>query len=198
MNRPQENTEFRKRILGKRRRRGVYVLELVLILPIVLLVLMILYQVSVMLTSYQVMRLAVFTASSAAVQADPNQDLKTQIENSLKASLSNYYLGKDLTEADCITWAQDSTAWTNDSNAGKKILYRILIPDGKNADGSQKWKYFPESTAGSSTPLSGTFALEVRFQNLAERFPQYWVLSRFVGVDDAKSSSIVLSQVTAK
>ncbi len=171
----------------KKTRRGIFILELTLILPIILLTLAILYQVSIMLTSYQVMRMTAFNASRAAAEASTADELEAKVSQTIKASVENCFLGKtlsqDVSNPDII-FISDKNAW--DSLDGK-ILYRILQYDDADSD-APKWKY----VAKNSLP-NGIFALEVKFQNL-DNFTSYWVLPLFVGVNK-KNASIVLSQV---
>lgn len=181
-------------------RRGVFVLELTLILPIILLTLTILYQVSVMMTSYQVMRTATFNASRAVADVLQNASQNTQNESQLKqelennvsnvilASVGNCFLGKDLAKDNIkkeIVFASNKTDW---ENTDAKILYRVLKLKTNQNDSSPNvnWQYC------DSLP-DGIFAVEVKFQRL-DRFTSYWVLPLFVGVEK-KNSSIVLSQV---
>lgn len=189
MSNPQTFSSTKRFFRKNTPRRGVFVLELVLLLPVILLVLMILYQVSIMMTSYQVMRMAVFNASRAAAEASNSGELETDVSQAIKTSVENYFLGRGLslnTSDKNIIYAASKTEWESEKG---RIKYRILKLDEN--DQSNPWKYL----AKDSLP-DGIFALEVKFQNLDD-FTSYWVLPLFTGVDE-KNASMVLSQVTSR
>lgn len=186
MSNPQTFSSTKRFFRKNTPRRGVFVLELVLLLPVILLVLMILYQVSIMMTSYQVMRMAVFNASRTAAEASNSGKLETDVSQAIKTSVENYFLGRGLslnTSDKNIIYATSKTEWESEKG---RIKYRILELNEK----SNSWKYL----AKDSLP-DGIFALEVKFQNLDD-FTSYWVLPLFTGVDE-KNASMVLSQVTS-
>lgn len=188
MSNPQTFSSTKRFFRKNTPRRGVFVLELVLLLPVILLVLMILYQVSIMMTSYQVMRMAVFNASRAAAEASNSGELETDVSQAIKTSVENYFLGRGLslnTSDKNIIYAASKTEWESEKG---RIKYRIL--ELNETDQSNTWKYL----AKDSLP-DGIFALEVKFQNLDD-FTSYWVLPLFTGVDE-KNASMVLSQVTS-
>ncbi|MDO4630208.1 MAG: hypothetical protein Q4C70_13595 [Planctomycetia bacterium] len=132
-------------------RRGVFMLELILILPIILLVLTILYQVSVMMTTYQTLRMACFNATSVCTKS-ANLDETTflnEIGNTIKDSIQGYYFDQV-----SITPALSTTEWeTQDSINVSQIKYRILKRDGNS------WQYL------SAPPAPGdVFALEIKLE----------------------------------
>lgn len=189
MSNPQTFSSTKRFFRKNTPRRGVFVLELVLLLPVILLVLMILYQVSIMMTSYQVMRMAVFNASRTAAEASNSGELETNVSQAIKTSVENYFLGRGLslnTSDKNIIYAASKTEWESEKG---RIKYRIL--ELNETDQSNPWKYL----AKDSLP-DGIFALEVKFQNLDD-FTSYWVLPLFTGVDK-KNASMVLSQVTSR
>ncbi len=164
-------------------RRGVFMLELILILPIILLVLSILYQVSVMMTTYQTLRMACFNASTACAKG-------LDVETALKNSIQGYYFGGiTVTRADSSTWTSEKTPTTS------QIKYRILKQTGTAE--IPTWEYFTDT----SVPASGdTFAVEIKLE-VAEAddvFKSYWLLRNFAGVDTTGSNSMTLSQVSAR
>ena len=67
----------------------MFVLELILLLPIILLTLVLLYQVSVMMTTYQALRMTVFNASTAFAQNPVGPD----VENTIQAAIQGHYFG---------------------------------------------------------------------------------------------------------
>lgn len=180
---------------GRHSRRGVYVLELVLILPIILLVLMILYQVSVMMTTYQALRTTAFNAafafSGAAATADTTNNVQNNAQNAISESIASYYFGHPA----AFTCAVSENAWNmTPGSTAYVVKYRLLT----SADGTN-WTYYNPVDAASGAIESGThIAVELKLENADDAFPGYWILSRFVGVQAAKSEQMVLSQVTVK
>ena len=117
MSNPQTFSSTKRFFRKNTPRRGVFVLELVLLLPVILLVLMILYQVSIMMTSYQVMRMAVFNASRAAAEASNSGKLETDVSQAIKTSVENYFLGRGLslnTSDKNIIYAASKTEWESE------------------------------------------------------------------------------------
>lgn len=167
-------------------RRGVFMLELILILPIILLVLSILYQVSVMMTTYQTLRMACFNASTACVKGKTSQEVETAIKNSIQG----YYFGNlPLVYADSAEkWGQNPETTPTTS----QIKYRILkYTELKETP----WSYFTEFPSSN-----GVLAVEIKLEiaDTDATFKRYWLLRNFAGVDTTGSNSMTLSQVSAR
>lgn len=168
---------FRQRTA--RRRDGMFVLELILILPIILLVFVLLYQVSVMMTTYQALRLTVFNASEAFAQ---NQN-QTIVAQTIQSAIQGYYFGNAaVVQATSSNWAT-----TPDNTASVK--YRLLY----STDSGTSWHYY------TGTPLANgnLIAVELKLENAENVYKRYWLLSRFANVPAVQSGSMVLSQITA-
>jgi len=167
-----------------RPRGGMFILELILLLPIILLVLVLLYQVSVMMTTYQALRLTVFNAATAFAQAPTAATAGTNVTATIKDSISGYYFG-DAT----VTQATDSTGWTTTSGSTAIIKYRLLY----STDSGTNWKYYD---SGTSLATGNWLAVELKLENAENAYKRYWLLSQFVNVTPVQSSSMVLSQIT--
>lgn len=162
-----------------RRRGGMFVLELILLLPIILLVLVLLYQVSVMMTTYQALRVTVFDASTAFAQTPDG----SSVEETIAAAIQGYYFG----DAE-VEWAEDDSGWATTPSSTASVKYRLLYMDSGN-----NWRYY------SGTPIANgsLIAVELKLENAEKAYKRYWLLSRFAGVSAVQSSSMVLSQITA-
>ncbi len=169
-------------------------LELVLILPIILLVLMILYQVSIMMTTYQALRTTTFNASMAFSKADTSY-IKTNVENAISTSIANYYFGSP-TAVTCATSSTGTSGWTTDAASTAYVVkYRLLT----SADDGASWTYYdPTAATPAEIPFGRFIAVELKLENADDAFPGYWILAHFIGVDAVKSETMVLSQVTTK
>lgn len=170
---------FRQR--SARRRGGMFVLELILLLPIILLVFVLLYQVSVMMTTYQALRVTVFDASEAFAQ----NPLGTDVANTIQSAIQGYYFGDA-----AVVQAADSN-WETTSSDTPSVKYRLLY----STDFGTSWKYY---VPGTTTLTSGNLiAVELKLENAEKAYKRYWLLSRFANVSAVQSGSMVLSQITA-
>ena len=171
---------FRQR--SARRRGGVFVLELILLLPIILLVLVLLYQVSIMMTTYQALRVTVFDASTAFAQNPVGSD----VANTIQAAIQGHYFGDAAVE-----WAEDDSGWATTPGNTASVKYRLLY----YTDSGAKWNYYdPENTTLASGDL---IAVELKLENAEKAYKRYWLLNRFANVQAVQSGSMVLSQITA-
>ena len=176
---------------GVQPRRGVYVLELILILPVILLVLVLLYQVSIMMTTWQTLRTTALNAVITYSQADSagTGGIPQQVENAIQESIRNYYFGNC-----AILRAENSAGWAT-SGSVCRIRYRLLYRS-KDAAENAPWSYYDPA---SSTLAAGDFlAVELKLENADDAFPGYWLLARFTGVNAVQSESMVLSQFSAR
>ncbi len=84
----------------KSTRRGSLTLELVLILPIIFLMVALIYQVSVMLMTYQAVQSAAMLAAKVAVRSGADD---TQVKNAVEAATTGWYFTKGTTPATTTT-----------------------------------------------------------------------------------------------
>ena len=168
---------FRQR--SARRRGGMFVLELILLLPIILLVLVLLYQVSVMMTTYQALRVAVFDASEAFAQNPAGTD----VANTIESAIQGYYFG------DAAVVQANSSNWNTTSSSGASLKYRLLY----STDSGASWNYY----TGASLTAGNLIAVELKLENAEKAYKRYWLLNRFANVQAVQSGSMVLSQITA-
>ena len=169
---------FRQRFA--RRRGGMFVLELILLLPIILLVFVLLYQVSVMMTTYQALRVTVFDAATAFAQNPVGAD----VEETIGASIQGYYFGDA-----AVVQAVNASGWTTPSRTAS-VKYRLLY----STDFGASWNYY---VPGASLASGNLIAVELKLENAENAYKRYWLLSRFTDVSAVQSSSMVLSQITA-
>lgn len=170
---------FRQR--SARRRGGMFVLELILLLPIILLVLVLLYQVSVMMTTYQALRVTVFNASTAFAQNPVGSD----VEDTIESAIQGYYFGDAVVEQ-----AESASDWATTPSRTASVKYRLLY----STDFGASWNYY---VPGASLANGNLIAVELKLENAENAYKRYWLLSRFANVSAVQSSSMVLSQITA-
>ena len=169
---------FRQR--SARRRGGMFVLELILLLPIILLVLVLLYQVSVMMMTYQALRVTVFDAATAFAQ----NPVGTDVAKTIESAIQGYYFG----DAEVVP-VTDSSSWDTTPANTATVKYRLLY----SFDSGNTWKYYTGTTLESGNLI----AVELKLENAEKAYKRYWLLSRFANVRAIQSSSMVLSQITA-
>ena len=162
-----------------RRRGGMFVLELILLLPIILLVFVLLYQVSVMMTTYQALRLTVFNASEAFAQ----NPLGTDVANTIQSAIQGYYFG------DAAVVQATGSNWETASSSSASVKYRLLY----STDYGASWDYY---VPGMTLANGSLIAVELKLENAEKAYKRYWLLSRFANVSAVQSGSMVLSQIT--
>ncbi|MDO4424268.1 MAG: TadE/TadG family type IV pilus assembly protein [Planctomycetia bacterium] len=148
------------------RRRGALTMELILIFPVVMLLFILFYQVSVMLLTYHSLQTAVNHAAAAAADAEKISDISDVMKNAVR---SWYY------EPDEITPTTKADSWEN----AKKFSFRILVaPDPSN--GQVQWAY-----AESDDDLTNAkiVAVEAKLPKLSRNYGNYWLLPQFKGVN---------------
>ncbi len=170
---------FRQR--SARRRGGMFVLELILILPIILLVLVLLYQVSVMMTTYQALRMTVFNASTAFAQNPVGSD----VADTIQAAIQGHYFGDA-----AVVQAENAEGWNTAPSSTASVKYRLLY----STDSGESWNYYDP---GMTFTNGNLIAVELKLENAEKAYKRYWLLSRFANVSAVQSSSMVLSQITA-
>ena len=157
----------------------MFVLELILLLPIILLVFVLLYQVSVMMTTYQALRVTVFNASEAFAQTPDGSSVAKTIESAIQG----YYFG------DAAVVQATSSNWETSSSNTASVKYRLLY----STDSGTNWSYY----SGTSLANGSLIAVELKLENAEKAYKRYWLLSRFANVPAVQSGSMVLSQITA-
>lgn len=150
------------------RRRGALTMELILIFPVVMLLFILFYQVSVMLLTYHSLQTAVNHAAAAAADAEEISDISDVMKNAVR---SWYYEPENLSE---ITKAD---SWEN----AEEFSFRILVapaPDPSN--GQVQWAY-----AKSKDDLINAkiVAVEAKLPKLSRNYGNYWLLPQFKGVN---------------
>lgn len=161
-------------------RGGMFVLELILLLPIILLVLVLLYQVSIMMTTYQALRVTVFDATTAFAQ----NPVQPEVEGAIHAAIQGYYF-RDAT----VEQARNASEWATVPGNTATVKYRLLY----SSDSGNTWNYY----TAEMPPAGGTLiAVELKLENAEKAYGRYWLLSRFANVRTIQSGSMVLSQIT--
>lgn len=149
------------------RRRGALTMELILIFPVVMLLFILFYQVSVMLLTYHSLQTAVNHAAAAAADAEEISDISDVMKNAVR---SWYY--EPVSE---ITPTTEADSWKN----AEEFSFRILVaPDPSN--GQVQWAY-----AKSKDDLSNAkiVAVEAKLPKLSRNYGNYWLLPQFKGVN---------------
>ena len=173
---------FRQRLAC--RRGGMFVLELILLLPIILLVLVLLYQVSIMMTTYQALRVTVFNASEAFAQNPVDPDVEDTVESTIHSAIQGYYFRN----AEVVPANSDSD-WATTTSDEASVKYRLLC----SPDSGTTWSYY----SGTSLENGSLIAVELKLENAENAYKRYWLLNRFANVQAVQSGSMVLSQITA-
>lgn len=142
------------------RRRGALTLELVLIFPILMLLFVLFYQVSVMLLTYHSLQTIVSHAAATASTAETLDDITATIQNGVA---SWYYAPTDLAT---LTPSTTKKEWEKDT-----LTFRIL------KQGASGWQYV------DSDPLpTGPLMVEIRLPKLESGTIKYHLLSQFKGI----------------
>ena len=153
-------------------RRGSMTLELVLILPIILLVAAIIYQVSVMLMTYQAIQGASYVAVKVAARAGDNWDVvENDVKSAVATAVSGWYfapLFTSGTDGMVDIYKKEGTEW-------KKI--------GENS----------EEISWDTVHSSDFIAVQIKLTNLAgnAKTKHYWLLPQFKGVDEPNDTLTV-------
>lgn len=158
----------------------MFVLELILLLPIILLVFVLLYQVSVMMTTYQALRLTVFNASEAFAQ----NPVESDVANTIQSAIQGYYFGDA-----AVVQAESASGWTTAPASLASVKYRLLY----STDSGSSWNYY---VPGMALTAGSLIAVELKLENAENAYKRYWLLSRFANVSAVQSGSMVLSQIT--
>jgi len=155
------------------RRRGALTMELILIFPVVMLLFILFYQVSVMLLTYHSLQTAVNHAAAAAADAEEISDISDVMKNAVR---SWYYEPESwYYEPEKITPTTDANSWEN----AKKFSFRILVaPDPSN--GQVQWAYAKDDNDLINAKI---VAVEAKLPKLSRNYGNYWLLPQFKGVN---------------
>lgn len=163
------------------RRRGALTMELILIFPVVMLLFILFYQVSVMLLTYHSLQTAVNHAAAAAADAEKISDISDVMKNAVR---SWYYEPENLSEITPITPTTEANSWENAENSWKnaeKFSFRILVapaPDPSN--GQVQWAY---AKSDDDLTKAKIVAVEAKLPKLSRNYGNYWLLPQFKGVN---------------
>ena len=147
------------------RRRGALTMELILIFPVVMLLFILFYQVSVMLLTYHSLQTAVNHAAAAAADAEKISDISDVMKNAVR---SWYYEPENLTPTEADSW----------ENA-EEFSFRILVaPDPSN--GQVQWAY---AKSDDDLTKAKIVAVEAKLPKLSRNYGNYWLLPQFKGVN---------------
>lgn len=159
---------------NSRKRRGALTMELILIFPILMLLFILFYQVSVMLLTYHSLQTIASHAALAASTGTP-ADVETVVTNGAK---SWYYV--NVPEGQNLA-ASSSDEWKSES-AGN-FSFRIL-------EGGTAWQYVSKTNGFSpTTSESNRVAVEIRLKK--KGFQRYLLLPLFQGVEDGSGDLVV-------
>lgn len=153
------------------RRRGALTMELILIFPVVMLLFILFYQVSVMLLTYHSLQTAVNHAAAAAADAEKISDISDVMKNAVR---SWYYEPENLSE---ITPTTEADSWEN----AEEFSFRILVapaPDPSN--GQVQWAY---AKSDDDLTKAKIVAVEAKLPKLSRNYGNYWLLPQFKGVN---------------
>ncbi len=155
------------KISTRTRRRGALTLELVLIFPILMLLFVLFYQVSVMLLTYHSLQTIVSHAAATASTAETLDDITATIQNGVA---SWYYAPENLFSTDETKKFQPCTTeemWKNPET----LTFRVL-----KIDNDGKGQY------ATTLDKPGTYMVEIRLPKLKSGTINYRLLSQFEGV----------------
>ncbi|MDO4630207.1 MAG: pilus assembly protein [Planctomycetia bacterium] len=160
------------------RRRGALTLELVLIFPILMLLFILFYQLSVMLLTYHSLQTTVTHAAATATTATTVTDITAVIQKGVDKW---YYAPENLTQKDSNGTYTFKPADANMWNSSQTLTFRILK---KNADG--KWQYV---AADADLTDASQLMVEIRLPKLESGAIKYNLLSQFEGVSDETNTT---------
>ncbi|MDO4569794.1 MAG: TadE/TadG family type IV pilus assembly protein [Planctomycetia bacterium] len=164
-------------------RRGVYTLELVLILPIVLLVAFLFYQLSVMLLTRHALQSTAQLASRVASEKSMEEMTPDYIVEEVNRVTQGWFFQIPHDAQLCDTLDE----WNNPNTPFKVRILQDSRGDLDGADlndvatptNSHTWSFVEKDTPLSSRTLT---VVEIRLSKLSSNYPQYWVASSFKGV----------------
>ncbi|MDO4569793.1 MAG: pilus assembly protein [Planctomycetia bacterium] len=186
-------------------RKGSFTLELVLILPIVVTTILLVYQVAVMLSTYQALRSAAFHSALVFSEA-PQEKLGDLTREAVFDATRGYFFAAADINDDMIKLCTSQDEWEA-AATNFVIKYRLLTGE-YNHDWStttnkypHDWTYYNPTAADPVAVKRGqTITVEIKLENLSQ-FRQYWLLSLLDGVGtetNAKSDVLTISQTTKK
>ncbi len=158
------------------RRRGALTMELILIFPVVMLLFILFYQVSVMLLTYHSLQTAVNHAAAAAADAEEISDISDVMKNAVR---SWYYEPENLSKitptTEAYSWENAKESWEN----AEEFSFRILVaPDPSN--GQVQWAY---AKSNEDLTKAKIVAVEAKLPKLSRNYGNYWLLPQFKGVN---------------
>lgn len=162
---------------ASRVRRGSLTLELVLILPIILLVGAIIYQVSIMLMTYQAIQGASYVAVKVAARSDETsfENVQNEVKKAVETAVSGWYFASQFDP-------------DNAGGKGKVSIFR------KNGSG---WAEI-EDTSSWNLTSGECIAVQIKLTDLSIHAKQYWLLPQFTGVNNHYDSFTVNSVCVRK
>lgn len=153
---------LRLTVKNRHSRRGSYTLELVLVLPIILLLMAVVFQVSVMLLTYQGMQ----ATSSVAVKVAAHGGSVTSIVSAAQTAADGWYF-KDLIDTNSVKVyqkASNATTWTSVTDpslipAGSYVAVQIKLTGLADASCSKRYWLIPHFTGTSDTEKRDTLVV---------------------------------------
>ena len=150
-------------------------LELVLILPIILLLAAIIYQVSVMLMTYQAIQGASYVAVKVAARSEKESwsEVKKEVKNAVKTAVGGWYFASLFT-------------LEGDGDGKVEILYKNNEDEWVKIINEESWK---------EVGHGDLIAVQVKLENLAgnSKTKHYWLLPQFKGVNKDNATLTVNS-----
>lgn len=189
------------------RRRGALTMELILIFPIIMLLFILFYQVSVMLLTYHSLQTVAIHAAAVAAdtkvtgmnaaasqsanqETNPvNQAVTDAVTEVVKNAVQSWYYGpKDLSTLK-PTSKED---WKDAS----EFSFRILVSSLDSSNQNPQWRY---ATSDDDWKNAKLVAVEVKLPQLFQKYGNYWLLPQFKGIEapsqDAANNNFVVSAV---
>lgn len=159
-----------------RRKRGALTMELVLIFPVLTLLFVLFFQVSVMLLTYHSLQTTVCHAAAMAGSTGSVAEITQVVANGTAAW---YY-----EPANALAPVTDQAGWA----AASQFSFRIL---GKTSlDPAAKWSYV---ASDADLAAAAEVMVEVKLPNLNSAYQWYWLLPQFVGVEDPSRKAFTCS-----